>query len=93
MFVNINNNNNNNNSKIVNFIDTTQKVIIKIIVYIKYSFIKLNCIDKNNNKFIFTINSLLLNNSSINVIIYLFNLFIQYIINYQYLKQFLKYYN
>ena len=61
----INNNNNNNNNKIVNFIDTTQKVIIKNSSLEKYSFIKLNCIDKNNNRFVFTINSLLLNNSSI----------------------------
>jgi len=61
----INNNNNNNNNKIINFIDTTQKIIIKNSSLQKYSFIKLNCIDKNNDKFVFTINSLLLNNSSI----------------------------
>ena len=57
--------NNNNNNRIINFIDTTQKVIIKNSSLEKYSFIKLNCIDKNNNKFVFTINSLLLNNNSI----------------------------
>ena len=61
--VNINNNNN-NNSKTINFIDTTQKVIIKNSSLLKYSFIKLNCIDKINNKFVFTINSLLLNDSN-----------------------------
>jgi len=60
----INNNNNNNNKKTINFIDTTQKVIIKNSSLLKYSFIKLNCIDKINNKFVFTINSLLLNNSN-----------------------------
>ncbi len=58
------NNNNNNNNKTINFIDTTQKVIIKNSSLLKYSFIKLNCIDKINNKFVFTINSLLLNNSN-----------------------------
>ncbi len=58
------NNNNNNNKKTINFIDTTQKVIIKNSSLLKYSFIKLNCIDKINNKFVFTINSLLLNNSN-----------------------------
>ena len=61
----INNNNNNNNNKTINFIDTTQKVIIKNSSLQKYSFIKLNCIDKTDNKFVFTINSLLLNNNSI----------------------------
>ena len=57
--------NNNNNNKTINFSDTSQKIIIKNSSLLKYSFITLNCIKKVNNKFIFTINSLLLNNNNI----------------------------
>ena len=58
-------NNNNNTKKTINFDNNTQKIILKNNSLLKYSLIKLNCIKKQNNKFIFTINTLLLNNSNI----------------------------
>lgn len=45
-----------------NFLNTTQKIILKDNSLNKYGFIKLECINKINNNFIFNINSFLINN-------------------------------
>ena len=57
--------NNNYNKKTINFINTSQKIILKNSSLLKYSSIRLNCINKVNNKFIFTVDTLLFNNNNI----------------------------